>query len=216
MFGKRFGTAFVLTAALAVAPWLAGCASKGYVNSQLDQLRQEQQTDIAALKTDTAQLRNSTQDAMARAKTAADDASQARDLALGKAGLQEIDRYAVFFKFNSDKLSPDAIATLDKASREIGDHPEAIVDVYGFADPTGPDRYNLDLGERRAQEVVRYLAAVTPGQLSRYAAVSYGERDLKGMSADSTEHSKQRRVVVSLIHRIPLTGETSPSASLQP
>lgn len=195
---------------VAGAALLQGCASKGYVNDRLDELRADQN----ALKTETAQLRNSTNDAMDRAQEAGVAAGQARDLALGKAGLEEINRYTVLFDFDSSKLGTPARSTLDQAASQIQAHPEAIVDVYGFADPTGTDAYNLALGLRRADEVVRYLAAATPGQLSKYAAVSYGERDLQGMAPESSDNSQARRVVVALLRRTPLGGEPAPSAQV--
>ena len=184
-----------------------GCATKGYVRKQVDGLRQENETQHA-------ELRNSTNDALARAKTASGTADEARELALGKAGLEEINRYTVFFKFNSSDLRDSEIGTLDQAANEITNHPEAIVDVYGFADPTGPDNYNIELGQRRANEVMRHLVAASPNQLSKFAAVSFGERDLQGMSAASDEHESQRRVVVSVIRRIPLGEGTSPTAEI--
>jgi peptidoglycan-associated lipoprotein len=95
------------------------------------------------------------------------DADEARELALGKAGLEELNRYTVYFGFNQDVIEDSERTTLDGAASEIGQHPEAIIDVYGFADPTGPDGYNLELGQRRAMEVVRYLSGTSPNQLSR-------------------------------------------------
>jgi outer membrane protein OmpA-like peptidoglycan-associated protein len=195
----------VSLAAVLAAVVSTGCATKGYVNRRVDEV-----------KVETAELRNSTQEALARARTASGTADEARDLALGRAGLEEVNRYSVFFRFDSDEIDDSERSTLDRAADEIASRPEVIVDVYGFADPTGPDRYNLSLGQRRAEEVVRYLAANSPTHLSRYAAVSYGERGLAGMEAESAENSRQRRVVVSLIRRIPLEPGEAPSAELVP
>src|SRR5258706_3723883 len=79
MTGNTPRTVTLLCAALAVIPCLAGCATKGYVNKQVDQLRQADQTQFA-------ELQNSTADALARAKPASGQADEARELALGKAG----------------------------------------------------------------------------------------------------------------------------------
>lgn len=188
------GAALVLLLASAT-----GCATKGYVNDRIAAVT----GDIDGLKRETAELRNSTDEALARAATAADSASEARQLALGRVGLEEIDTHTVYFDFDSDTLTPEAEATLDQAAARIQRHPEAIVDVYGFADATGPDRYNLDLGQRRAMEVVRHLVDRTPHNLSRFAAVSFGERSLHGRAPDG-DSDRHRRVVVSVLRRIPL------------
>jgi outer membrane protein OmpA-like peptidoglycan-associated protein len=190
----------------------AGCATKGYVNDQIAEVRQEH----ATMQSETASLRNSTRDALSRASTAFDAADEARDLALGRAGLEEVNRYSVHFAFDSSVIDEGGEATLDRAASEIQDHPEVIVDVYGFADPTGPDTYNLELGNRRAMEVLRYLLEAAPNQLSRYAAVSYGERNYTGMAPDGNSNEQSRRVVVSLIRRTPLEDAPPPSAQVVP
>jgi|GEM_PF-1164618 len=207
MTGKNVLKLTAVCAALAGTTFLGGCATKGYVNKQIDAHNQKDEVQFS-------ELRNSTNDALARAKTASGTADEARELALGKAGLEEINRYTVFFAFNSDELRDSENGTLDQAANEIQSHPEAIIDVYGFADPAGPDGYNLELGQRRANEVVRYMIGASPNQLSKFAAVSFGERDLSGMTASSEEHASQRRVVVSLIRRIPLGSGTSPTAEI--
>jgi outer membrane protein OmpA-like peptidoglycan-associated protein len=199
-----------------IALLVPGCATRGYVNSRVAELQQENTREHNALEAKTASLENSTQDALSRASTAFDSADEARDLALGKAGLEEVNRYTVFFRFDSDGIDDGESATCDRAAAEIRDHPEVIVDIYGFADPTGPDTYNLDLGHRRAMEVLRYLVEEAPNQLSRYAAVSYGERDYLGMTPGDESNERSRRVVVSLIRRIPLEEMPPPSAQVVP
>jgi len=199
-------------AALLTMTLASGCATKGYVNDRLDELRRQDEERAAAMT----KLQNSTEAAAKRADMAADEAGEARDLALGHVGLEEIDRYTVHFAFDSDALGDGEQGTLRSAAAEISAHPETIVDVYGFADPAGSDRYNLDLGQRRAMEVVRHLASATSNQLSRYAAVSFGERDLDGMTSSGENADQRRRVVISLIRRIPQEGSESASAGVIP
>jgi outer membrane protein OmpA-like peptidoglycan-associated protein len=200
---NRISTTAALLALLA-AGW--GCATKGYVNEQVEALRLATSQDMAGARQDLAELRNSTEEAMERAGTASESAAEARDLALGKAGLEELGRYTVRFGFDVDVLNEEAKAILDQAAATIRQHPEVIVDIYGFADPSGEETYNLDLGERRAMEVMRFLVAQTPGQLSKYAAVSFGERAVGGLETRSRERGEQRRVVVALIRRSPVAG----------
>lgn len=205
---------FVPTLMIAAVAGLTGCATKGYVNTRLDELAANHTQRLDALQRDQAALQNSTTEAMSRAETASKDATEAREMALGKVGLEEIGTSTVYFGFNKDELSPESAAALDQVTQTIVQNPYCIVDVYGFADPRGSDHYNLDLGQRRANEVVRYLVDKTSSNLSRFAAVSYGERPLARRAADSAENSHQRRVVVSLLKRVPptATGEAKPQA----
>jgi len=198
----RYGTLLmVLPAVLA----FSGCATKGYVNDRLDERITAQDNRIDELNRTTADLKNTTADAMQRAESASASATEARDLALGKVGLKETASHTVYFAFDSDRLSGEAKAELDQAAREVQNQPEAIVDIYGFTDKVGPDNYNYDLGQRRAMRVLRYLADRTPGQLSRYAAVSYGEERKTAMEM---ENAKERRVTISILKRIPLSEAT--------
>src|SRR5512140_447547 len=78
-----------------------GCATRGFVRARLEDLRRSFDQDSAEqagrISTELTQVRNSTHEALARAQLASGQAGEARDLALGKAGYQEVARYPVFF-----------------------------------------------------------------------------------------------------------------------
>lgn len=205
---------FASISLLLLLPLVAGCASKGYVNDRIAEVQQEDAAEHQRLNRETADLRNSTEAAMSRAGSAFETAAEARDLALGKSGLEEVDRYSVHFAFASDRIDDEQAAILDRAAEQIRMHPEVVVDVYGFADPVGPESYNLDLAQRRAGEVLRYLVATGSGQLSRYAAVSFGEEELEGMVSSEAPNPERRCVIVSLIRRVASDSMDSPSAEV--
>jgi len=189
---------FVLAGSLLCLLGATGCATKGFVRGELESMRSEMRAGDEHLLSEIQDVENSASEALARADMAFDHAGSARDLALGNAGFEEIDSYEVSFGFDSANLSHDAIAMLDQAAIAISANPATLVDVYGFTDASGSAAYNIALGQKRAEAVMRHLVARTPGQLSRYAAVSFGEEqpvDLAGNAAAS------RRVVVSLIAR---------------
>lgn len=147
---------------------------------------------------------NSAADALARAEAAGMTAGEARELALGRAGYREVGMYEVNFAFDSDELSPEANSMLDRAAADTQEHPGALVDIYGYTDPMGTDRYNFELGERRAQAVLRHLLRAYPGQLSRFAVVSLGKTEALSASTPE-ERARARKVVVSIVERTPLT-----------
>lgn len=65
----------------------------------------------------------------------------------------------VKFKYNSDVLEPEAKVNLDEFAKALTD-PRLVSNnflVEGHTDAHGSASYNLDLSERRAQSVVRYL-----------------------------------------------------------
>lgn len=65
----------------------------------------------------------------------------------------------VKFKYNSDDLEPEAKLNLDEFAKALKD-PKLNASsflVEGHTDATGSASYNLNLSERRANSVVRYL-----------------------------------------------------------
>jgi len=65
----------------------------------------------------------------------------------------------VTFELNSDQLSEQAKANLLEFAKALNDPrlANARFSVEGHTDATGPEIYNLDLSERRADAVVTYL-----------------------------------------------------------
>lgn len=82
----------------------------------------------------------------------------------------------VKFKYNSDVLEPSAKKNLDEFAKALRDPTLARRSflVEGHTDATGTPDYNLNLSERRARAVVRYLSekGVDTGKL---VARGYGE-----------------------------------------
>ena len=184
----------------------AGCATRGYVRSQVGEARSQLGQQVDQVQKDLATVRNSADQATARAEQALSAAGESRDLALGKMGYHEVTQGTVNFAFNSDMLDEKSAGVLDGLAQQIQNRPELLVDVYGFTDRMGPDQYNFGLGLRRAQAVERYLADKTPDELARYAAISYGKTKAIGDQRTKESRADNRRVVVSLIERVPPTG----------
>jgi outer membrane protein OmpA-like peptidoglycan-associated protein len=63
----------------------------------------------------------------------------------------------VTFAVDSTAISPSFQAALDKVAQSMIQYPDSLIDVYGHTDSTGSDAYNLDLSQRRADAVARYL-----------------------------------------------------------
>jgi outer membrane protein OmpA-like peptidoglycan-associated protein len=183
----------------------SGCATKGFVRKEVDSARTAQAQDNQRLEQQITEVRNSSNEALARAEIASESAGEAREIALGKIGYREVGQYTATFALNSAELTEETRNVLEQAAREISDRPEVIVDVYGFADRSGPAQWNLTLGQHRAEAAMRYLVDLSPGQLARFAAVSYGEEKPIGEQDTREGRSQNRRVVVSLVERRPLS-----------
>lgn len=190
--------------ALAAVLLLSGCATKGFVNDELGALRMEMEAKNTELVSALEEVRNSASEALARAEIAAGESGHARELALGRVGYRIADTYVVTFENNSVELGPEAESILAEVAARFQNHPEYLVDIYGFTDSAGSSSYNLELGQRRAEAVLRFLIAPSPEQLHRFAAISFGEEGPGGGS------SQGRRVEVNLVLRVDPTDGVSP------
>ena len=63
----------------------------------------------------------------------------------------------VNFAFNSADLSPAATSALDSVVSRLQFHSVKRVEIAGHTDSTGPESYNQQLSERRAQAVADYM-----------------------------------------------------------
>ena len=81
---------------------------------------------------------------------------------------------AIWFRFESDGLSAGGRDTLSTVMEVVRKYPTMEVRIEGHADESGDEEFNIDLGTRRANAVLRYL---TLGGLDsrRFAIRSYGE-----------------------------------------
>ncbi|MFW2542440.1 OmpA family protein [Primorskyibacter sp. 2E107] len=81
----------------------------------------------------------------------------------------------VNFAFNSDALDAGARDTLREQANWIRQFPEVRFNVYGHTDKVGNAAYNKNLGLRRANAVVNFLASQGVERSRLEALVSYGE-----------------------------------------
>lgn len=81
----------------------------------------------------------------------------------------------VNFAFNSAQLDSKAQAILRQQAGWIRQFPEVRFKVYGHTDAVGSNRYNKELGMRRARAVVHFLSSQGISTSRLEAVVSFGE-----------------------------------------
>ena len=113
--------------------------------------------------------------------------------ALFEEGKKTLVLEGVNFALDSDKLTPDSYAILDKVAASLRDWPDIRVEVGGHTDSTGKADYNMDLSHRRAEAVRSYL--VSKGiDASRLTAKGYGETQPVADNGTGAGRAKNRRV----------------------
>jgi outer membrane protein OmpA-like peptidoglycan-associated protein len=69
----------------------------------------------------------------------------------------QADKKTVYFRYGSAALTQEDKQTLDQIAQEAKSQKAYVIEVAGFADPTGNASRNQALSEARAQAVMRYL-----------------------------------------------------------
>jgi peptidoglycan-associated lipoprotein len=104
----------------------------------------------------------------------------------------------IFFALDDYSLSGDAKATLERNAVKIKNNPDLKVRLEGICDERATNKYNMALGEKRANSAKTYLMnlGVKEEQLS---TASYGEE--KPFCTESNEEcwAKNRRVHFAIV-----------------
>jgi outer membrane protein OmpA-like peptidoglycan-associated protein len=160
------------------------------VASQVEDLQQKQtQTDVKL-----EQLSQSAQEALKRAQ-------EAGVLAKGKVVFEQTfaeDR--VKFKVDKYDLDDAAKAALDEFGNKVkGLTDQYFIEIQGHTDDTGGERYNEELGQRRADAVRRYLSREHKLPLNRMSTISYGDTLPVESNKTKAGRSANRRVVLVVL-----------------
>jgi outer membrane protein OmpA-like peptidoglycan-associated protein len=97
------------------------------------------------------------------------------------------------FKQGSDELLPSSFPTLNQAARTLMEYPDVRLEIQGHASAEGDDNYNLELSQRRADSVRRYLVAKGL-DANRLIAMGYGETVPAATNRNESGRSINRRV----------------------
>lgn len=105
-------------------------------------------------------------------------------------------RYALWFDFDDDQLTPSGRMMVAKAARDAKASGASRIHIVGHADRVGGDGYNMDLSLRRAETVRREMVRNGFDE-SRIVIDGRGDRNLAVPTADGVREPENRRVVIS-------------------
>jgi peptidoglycan-associated lipoprotein len=204
---KGSNRSLVVGALLVGIVGLTGCATKRYVGGEVSKSSAASEKRISEVQTQVeaaqsrvrehdsklAELDKSTRDALERAEAAG-------KLAEGKFVYSLVlSDDAVKFPVNRFQLSKEAQEKLAEfAERLKGENKNVYLEIQGHTDSSGPDMYNLELGEARAEAVRRYLSKQGIA-LNRMSTISYGETEPVEKNTSRKGRSQNRRVVVVVL-----------------
>jgi len=99
---------------------------------------------------------------------------------------------SVYFDFDDYSVKKEYAALVELQGKYLASRPTLAVKIEGNADERGSSEYNLALGQKRAEAVLRALKAfgVKDAQLE---AVSFGKEKPKALGHDEAAWSQNRR-----------------------
>lgn len=180
-----------VTAVIASASLLGGCATKDYVNEQIAGVNKRvdgQQAETKEKFSQTTSFYQGLENRVNSQQTALDGTSRTAQEALARAEsagklaagkfLYEVSLSSQVANFRSDAsdLSPEMKKALDDFAAQIkAANRNVFIEIQGHTDSIGTPEANLKLGQARAEAVRRYLAMNSGIALHRMNVISYGE-----------------------------------------
>ena len=205
----------VLTVSVVAGALAAACATNKDVDRKIAEATSQtvattnQKIESVASQVETVQQHQKEQDAQIatlsqEAKDALKRAEDAGILAKGAGKVvfqQTFSDDKVKFKSGKYELSKDSKAALDELGNKLKGMTEKqyFVEIQGHTDDTGGTRYNDELGQRRADEVRRYLSRQYGIPLNRMSTISYGDTLPVASNKTRAGRKENRRVVVVVL-----------------
>ena len=207
MFGSRvrhlIRVVLPASSALAIAFLSSGCATKGFVRDEMNQMEERVGRVEGTANTANSEAKGARDLALQgdqKAQQALMQAELARDIALGNVAREEVRTAGVYFAFDSANLNDDARMALSGVADELRANPNYMVLLSGYTDPTGDELYNVQLADRRAAACRLYLAQQLGSDFVRIANIGLGEvvADVEGQSSNR----ESRRVDAEIVRPV--------------
>jgi outer membrane protein OmpA-like peptidoglycan-associated protein len=103
----------------------------------------------------------------------------------------------LLFDYNKSELKAEAKEVLDEISGELKKIESTSVQINGYTDNRGNEKYNLALSDRRAKEVEKYFK--NKGYLEHITFLTKGFGESSPVAANDTEENRQKNRRVEII-----------------
>jgi outer membrane protein OmpA-like peptidoglycan-associated protein len=111
-----------------------------------------------------------------------------------------LDTKFVYFDSGQTEIRSQDVNELEYVAKALTADPNAILELQGFADSQGSDRYNRELARERVEAVMRYLVQHHGIELRQLRAIAMGKVALgAGEKASPEALARARRVDIRLL-----------------
>lgn len=105
----------------------------------------------------------------------------------------------VLFPLNQSKFEENYAQVLDGLVDRIKANPDTILVMEGHTDATGDDTYNIQLGEKRLDAVLRYLVVEKGVPMQRIYKLSFGKANPLASNDSRSGRAENRAVVIRIM-----------------
>jgi peptidoglycan-associated lipoprotein len=193
----------------------SGCATKKYVGKEVGEVNKKVDAVSADLEKTQERVKKNevridevsqqSQSGITEAKGSAQQAmvkaTEAEKAAKGKLIYTvTLSNDKVTFPVNHAEVGDDAKKLIDEAIAQLkAENKGVYFEIEGHTDSTGPDEFNLKLGEERAMAVRNYLHDQHGIALNRMQVISYGESKPVTDNKTRDNRAQNRRVVIKVL-----------------
>ena len=103
------------------------------------------------------------------------------------------------FKFDSATIDKTYLPTLDQLAQRLKGTSDAILAMEGRTDSAGDDTYNIRLGEKRLEAVIRYLVVNQGVPMHKVYWMSFGKDHPLTLNKTREERAENRAVVMRIM-----------------
>jgi outer membrane protein OmpA-like peptidoglycan-associated protein len=158
-------------------------------------------SEVGTVATDAkTQAADAKKDAAAVAQAQKDSESVFNQRFANRNKYAQVQTKSIYFDFNKADLKDEGVNELRDVANALKSDPNAVLELQGFADARGTDKYNYQLTRDRVDSVVRYLVMREGIDLRRIAAVGMGKAAMPdGEKPGKDTYAKSRRVEMRLL-----------------
>ena len=162
---------------------------------ELGSVTREQKQQIASVDQKSQQALETGEGAQTTANTAVAQVTDLEGKFVNRNNYIVLSEEQIQFAFDSARIEETYRGMLDGVALQIKQSPDAILVMEGRTDATGDSEYNIRLGEKRAEAVLRYLVVEQGVPMHKVYKMSFGAAS--PIAANDTRDGRaQNRAVV--------------------
>ena len=144
------------------------------------------------------------------------EANKAQEMINNFDNYQPEQRATILFDLNKATLTQADQQRLDQLAQAVGSLKHYVIQVQGYTDRTGPKEFNLQLSQKRANAVIRYLTTNGKVPLVHIYSMGYGEANPAAPNSTRKGRELNRRVDLTvMVPQMPQSAAQQPGQPSQ-